>query len=84
MRKHLKGRFEMMTKKETRKALRALKPYTGRLEFRKNIVMKTHNGYAVMNTNDHDDPMHDYDAWVYGFGENYLLDMLLREGDIVA
>lgn len=74
----------MMTKKETRKALRALELYTGVIEFKHHAVMKTHNGYAVRNACDHDDVMHDYDAWVYGFGENYLLDMLQRSGDIAA
>ena len=73
-----------MTRKELRKKLRNLKPYFEELEIGNNVIIKTGSSYAVRNKDDHDDPMTDYSAYIYGFKESWVINMCERENLLTA
>lgn len=71
------------TSSELRKELRNLKPYRDDLILGDRAIMKTSSSYGVRSVNDHDDPMTDYSAYIYGFKEKWIIDRALNEKKIM-
>lgn len=67
------------TTKELRKELRSLKPYKDDLVLGDSAIMKTSTSYGVRDVNDHDDPMTDYSAYIYGIKEKWIVDRAIAE-----
>lgn len=68
------------TTSELRKKLRSMIPYKEELVLGNNVIVKTSKGYGIRNINDHDDPMTDYSAYVYGFKETWILERARKNG----
>ena len=68
------------TTSELRKKLRSMVPYKEELVLGNNVIVKTSNGYGIRNINDHDDPMTDYSAYVYGFKEKWIIERARKNG----
>ncbi len=67
------------TSSELRKELRNLRPYNDDLILGDRAITKTSSGYGVRSVNDHDDPMSDYSAYVFGFKEKWIVDRAINE-----
>lgn len=68
------------TTSELRKKLRSMIPYKEELVLGNNVIVKASNGYGIRNINDHDDPMTDYSAYVYGFKETWIIERARKNG----
>ena len=67
------------TSSELRKELRSLTPYRDDLILGDRAIMKTSSSYGVRGINDHNDPMTDYSAYIYGFKEKWIVDRAINE-----
>lgn len=75
--------MKKMTVKEFRKNLKDMKEYTETLSIGDDVIMKTTSGYAVRGKEDYDDPMTDYNAYVYGFKVKWLVERYLNDGLLI-
>lgn len=71
------------TSSELRKELRNLKPYQDDLILGDRAIMKTSSSYGVRGVDDHDDPMTDYSAYIYGYKEKWIVDRAINEKRII-
>ena len=71
------------TSSELRKELRNLKPYRDDLILGDRAIMKTSSSYGVRGVDDHDDPMTDYSAYIYGYKEKWIVDRAINEKRII-
>lgn len=66
--------------KDFRKKLRGLENYHEELDIGNDTIIKTGDRYAIKKKGEEDDPYRDYDPYVYGVREKWLIDKYKNQG----